>query len=621
MIDIGNESRGVAGEDKEEEEEEEMRIWWSAVRLGMATSCRLFSLVVSLIMRFSSVWILGAAAGVAASQDYSDEYDYVIVGAGVCGLVVANRLSRHGKTVAVIETGTDQRTNQLVRNPLSYWENLRTDINYNYTSEPEDDAQGRVVTIYAGKGIGGSSLVNGMVYIRGDKAQFDAWERLGNPGWNWEALLPYYKQVEKLQLPEPWQVQRGAIMDAQNHGFSGELHVGFSPKLYDASAYADLRSAWGSLGLGANGDPNRGDTRGSFLFPHTIDAKQNLRWDAATAFLWPVVNQRRNLRVLRGTARRVLWKSGGEEEVQAEGVEYVTADGAKVTIRARREVILSAGALRTPLILERSGIGNTRLLAKEGIKTVVHLPGVGENLMDQAASSITFESKRRLDDPESPTGWGSHQTDGRTSSHAAFVTVRDLFGDEFEKIKEETKRSLSTYALKAARDASHGGTEEEIQAWASSVERVLEVQFDLLFSKETTAAELMTFELGNILGSAFWGLIPFSRGSVHIGGPDADRPVLRPRFTSAEIDKAILVAAGKLAGRIWAHPSLSKLVATQYNPRVEDLPLGRASEEQWRSWAARTLGSGLHPLGTAAMMERGLGGLWMRGFACLGRGG
>ncbi|PHH71664.1 hypothetical protein CDD80_5079 [Ophiocordyceps camponoti-rufipedis] len=528
-------------------------------------------------MRFAPFWTLGAAAAVAAGQEYSGEYDYVIVGAGVCGLVVANRLSRDGKTtVAVIEQGTDQRMNQLVRNPLSYWENLQTDINYNYTS---------------------------MVYIRGDKAQFDAWEKLGNPGWNWEALLPYYKQVEKLQLPEPWQEQRGATVDPQNHGFTGELRVGFSPKLYDASAYADLRSAWGSFGLGANGDPNRGDTRGSFLFPHTIDSKQNLRWDAATAFLWPVEKQRRNLRVLRGTARRVVWKSGGK--VEAEGVEYVTADGAKMTVKARREVILSAGALRTPLILERSGIGNTRLLAKEGIKTLVDLPGVGENLMDQAASSITFESKRRLDDRESPKGWGSHQTDGRVSSHAAFVTVRDLFGDELEKIKEETKRSLSSYALKAARDASHGGTEEEIQAWASAVERVLEIQFDLLFNKETTAAELMTSGRGNILGSAFWGLMPFSRGSVHIGGPDPDRPVLRPRFTSAEIDKAMLIATGKLAARLWAHPSLAKLVSTQYNPSREDLPLGRASDEQWRRWAARTLGSGLHPLGTAAMMERG----------------
>ncbi|RDA94977.1 hypothetical protein CP533_0108 [Ophiocordyceps camponoti-saundersi (nom. inval.)] len=551
-------------------------------------------------MRFTSLCSLVWAAQLVSCSSKAEEYDYIIAGAGVCGLVLANRLSQDSKfSVAVIEPGTDQRNNRLVQNPLAYFANIaQPDLNYNYSSEPEVDADGRVVYINAGRGIGGSSLVNGMVYIRGDKAQFDAWEELGNPGWNWDQLLPHYKKVEKMQWPDQWQKDLGASAAEENHGTSGELLVGFSPRLANGTLFRDTVQAWKSLGLGFNTDVNSGYTRGVDVCPQTIDVRKNLRWDASRAFYWPV-SHRPNLRIIRGTVRRVLWKETGSRKKmrpEASGVEYVVfgpgGKEEKKTIRARREVILSAGALRSPLILERSGVGNRHLLAKQGIKTVIHLPGVGENLMDQSAAGIMYHAKDNLE--------------GQRLEHAMFVTVRDLFGGEFEKMKEKTRASLDAWAKRAARDASHGGSEAEMEAFAAATKRVLELQFRLLFEKEVTAAELMTSDYRTFLGSGFWGLIPFSRGSAHIGGPDPDRPVLRPRFISAEIDAEILIATGKMAMRAWTKPSLSKHITPV---SISDPPRVEAPYDEWRKWAGRMVGSGLHPIGTAAMMSRQLGGV------------
>ncbi|RDA88929.1 hypothetical protein CP532_5510 [Ophiocordyceps camponoti-leonardi (nom. inval.)] len=552
--------------------------------------------------------LASAARLVGCSSDTKAIYDYIIVGGGTCGLVLANRLSQDPEvSVVVVEAGTGQKENKLVQDPLAYFENQRQPaLNYNYSSEPEDDAHDRVIPINAGKGIGGSSLVNGMVYIRGDKAQFDAWEELGNPGWNWNNLLPYYKKVEKMQLPKQWQTDVGASALQENHGFSGELRVGFSSKLVNGSLHEDTIKAYKRLGLPFNIDVNSGYTRGVDVCPQTMDVRHNLRWDSARAFYWPV-EERPNLHVIEGTVRKVLWKEYRNKPLkklvpEAEGVEYVVGSGGgesgkkkeTKSVFARREVILSAGALRTPLILENSGVGNVRLLAENGIKAVINLPGVGENLMDQAATSVMYK--------------GNENLTGQRVSHAMFVTVRDLFGDkQFEKVKERTRRRLGIWARRAAKHASHGGTEAEMSDVAAATQRVLELQFRLLFEKEVTAAELMTSSYRDFIGAGFWGLIPFSRGSVHIGGPDPDRPVLRPRYISAEVDAEILIATAKMAVEAWNTHSLSKHRVE--GPSVSDIPSQDASDDRWRRWVANTLVSGLHPIGTAAMMSRHLGGV------------
>lgn len=197
-----------------------------------------------------------------------------------------------------------------------------------------------------------------MTYIRGDKAEFDAWESFGNPGWSWDTLYPYFKKVEQFTPPTTAQTDVGASYDAKYHGDSGLLKTGFPFQLINGSFNHLVESTWENLGYSVNPDINSGDVHGFSVWPQTLDRDANIREDAARAFLHPV-EHRPNLFIIQGTVKRIIW-GNYSGDVTADGFEYLTPDYQTVTISASKEVILSAGALRTPLILELSGIGNPR---------------------------------------------------------------------------------------------------------------------------------------------------------------------------------------------------------------------------------------------------------------------
>lgn len=294
------------------------------------------------------------------------KFDYIIAGGGTCGLLLANRLSADPNiTVAVIEPGQDVRNDPNVTDPAKFLSEpfFNTPIDWAYLTVPQTGAANRTLQLHSGKALGGSSTINGMTYIRADAAEIDAWEALGSKGWNWETLLPYYKRVEKFTRPTEVQVAVGASYEAEFHGEHGLLHVGNLYTLPNGSFYEVARDTWGSLGYPVNADVNSGDTRGFDVYPNTVDRDANLRWDAARAYYYPVEN-RTNLKVLRGTVGKLTWDSQyRSEEKAASGVEFVDANNNSIAIEVSKEVILSAGALRTPLILEASGVGNSRSVA------------------------------------------------------------------------------------------------------------------------------------------------------------------------------------------------------------------------------------------------------------------
>jgi hypothetical protein len=205
----------------------------------------------------------------------------------------------------------------------------------------------------------------GMTYIRGDAPEIDAWEALGNDGWNWETLFPYYKRVENLTAPTAAQAAVGATFNPEFNGYGGLLNVGFLPELDNTSMFAIARDTWNTLGYPKIEDVNGGRVRGFDVWPMTVDYNADTREDAARAYYWPVVD-RPNLTIIRGTVRRLLWANGTDtgckgNKTRATGVDYLAvSDGRAGQLRSEREVILSAGSLRTPLILELSGVGNPR---------------------------------------------------------------------------------------------------------------------------------------------------------------------------------------------------------------------------------------------------------------------
>jgi choline dehydrogenase-like flavoprotein len=200
-----------------------------------------------------------------------------------------------------------------------------------------------------------------MTYIRGNVAEFDAWEKLGNPGWNWNSIFPYFIKSEQYTVPTDSQLAAGATYQRQSHGFTGPLHVGYVPTLENGSYAPLVIDTWNGLSVAHNPDLNSGNVRGFGMGPQTLDPELNMRWDAARAYYHPA-EHRSNLRIIQGTVKRITWAGGRSKKgsLVAEGVEVLTGGKRTTILRAKREVIVSAGSLRTPLVLEASGIGNPR---------------------------------------------------------------------------------------------------------------------------------------------------------------------------------------------------------------------------------------------------------------------
>ncbi|WP_127129079.1 GMC family oxidoreductase [Georgenia sp. SYP-B2076] len=289
------------------------------------------------------------------------EYDYIVVGAGSAGCVVAGRLSEDGHRVLLLEAGGDD-DDDLIRTPLLFSGLFQGEKDWNYNSEAEPGLHGRRVYLPRGKVLGGSSSLNAMFYMRGTHEDFDQWATdHGATGWSYEEVLPYFKRSEN--NPD--------IRD-EYHGTDGPLHV-TTQRWFSGYADAYIEAAL-NLGIEANPDFNGEKQAGVGLLQVTV--RDGQRCSTADAFLRPALGRSNFTLVTRATARRVLVENG-----RAVGVEY-EHDGEVVTAHARGEVVLSAGAYNTPQLLMLSGLGPAEHLREVGVDVVLDLPQVGQNLQD-----------------------------------------------------------------------------------------------------------------------------------------------------------------------------------------------------------------------------------------------
>ena len=292
------------------------------------------------------------------------EADYVIVGAGSAGCALAYRLSESGASVLVVEYGGSD-AGPLIQMPgaLSFPMNMKR-YDWGYWSEPEPHLGGRRLACPRGKVIGGSSSINGMVYVRGHAKDFDAWEAMGASGWSYADVLPYYKRMET------WD-PAGHGGDASWRGSDGPLHVTRGKR--DNPLVQAFVQAGRQAGYQLTDDYNGQQQEGFGPMEHTIH--KGARWSAAKAYLRPAL-QRENCNLIRGLARKIVFSGR-----RAVGVELLAGGGLK-TVRAKKEVILASSSINSPKLLMLSGIGPAAHLAAHGIEIVADRPGVGQNLQD-----------------------------------------------------------------------------------------------------------------------------------------------------------------------------------------------------------------------------------------------
>ncbi|WP_295807716.1 GMC family oxidoreductase N-terminal domain-containing protein [uncultured Nitratireductor sp.] len=475
----------------------------------------------------------------------TETFDYIVVGAGTAGCLLANRLSADPKVSVLLLEAGGRDNYAWIHIPVGYLyciSNPRTD--WCFSTESEPGLGGRSLAYPRGKVLGGCSSINGMIYMRGQAGDYDRWRQMGCTGWAWDDVLPFFKKPEDYY--------RGAD---DMHGAGGEWRVEEARVRWEIlEAFQDAAEA---LGIPKVDDFNRGDNEGSSYF--RVNQRGGVRWNASKAFLKPV-RERGNLRVETGAhVRRLLVKDG-----RVTGVAY-EQNGAAREAKCRREVVLAAGAIGLPHILELSGIGRGDVLQAAGIPVAFEHASVGENLQDHLQLRCAYKV----------TGIRTLNEQASRLTGKAAIALEYLFRRSGPMSMAPSQLGLFTRS-------------DEARETPNLQYHVQPLSLDK-FGDPVHPFPAFTASVCN--------LRPDSRGSVHVTSDDfRKQPAIRPNYLSTESDRQVAADAIRLTRRIVEQPALQRYRPEEFKPGAEF-----QSEEDLVKAAGQVGTTIFHPVGTCRM--------------------
>ncbi|KAK2051722.1 GMC oxidoreductase [Colletotrichum caudatum] len=528
-------------------------------------------------------------------------YDYIVVGGGTAGVAVAARISEGLPTakVLLIEAGPVVWDEPKINVPGMKGTTLGTKYDWNFTTVPQPDVNSRSFSVNRGKVLGGSSALNLMTYDRASVAEYDSWEALGNPGWNWETMIAAMKKSENF-----------TGIDTDTYGSEGVGEHG-PVKAVINRVIPEHQKTWiptmNSLGIKTNLESLGGNPLGVMYQPSSIDPTHYNRSYSANAYV-PIAGS--NLVILADTTvAKINLKKASTNSTLQRAYGVTLRDG--TVIQARKEVILSAGSVQSPGLLELSGIGQASVLKASGIKQVIDLPGVGENLQDHLRIQSSYQLKPNYTSFDILRSNATVAAEQLALWNAGKVSLYDYTGSGY---------TFSTWAQAIGNDSRLVALAKQAAGEESSVvdRKKLEFlsdpsipQLEVIFSDGYTGVKGYPASTSPLFGKGFFSLIavvmhPMSRGSIHINPSDAaGKPIIDPNYLSHEHDIEAVVQAIKYCRKIAQTEPMKQIWESEYEPGLDAVQ----TDSQWRQFALNTTLSIFHPVGTCSMLPKKDGGV------------
>ncbi|PVH80354.1 GMC oxidoreductase [Cadophora sp. DSE1049] len=552
----------------------------------------------------------------------SQSFDFLIIGGGTAGLVLASRLSSISSLhIGVLEAGPSAFNEPLINIPGRFGESLGSRYDWKFETTAQDGLNGRKLAWPRGKVLGGTSALNFMTWNRACREDYDAWERLGNEGWGWDGLLPFFKKSERF-LPPSDEFTNSLFHNPAHHGTNGPIYSVYSNEF--GASHQFWHASFNNLGIETNKNHFGGSNVGAWTSLTSVDPRTRTRCYSAKRYYQPIASRPNCVVLTEATVEKITleWK---DSEWVATGARF-THSGKEYYASASREVILCAGSVQSPQLLELSGIGNPAILRAKGIEVKVPNVNVGENLQEHMMTMAIYEISPELstldDLRQSPQLLASAMEEFTTKAsgpltqipssvaYLPFTTVipPSTMQSILSKLPTPTLGPRSNHSLLRQRI---------LHERFDSSSRLGQVEFNF---DTSNYSPYFTSEPGKKYATMMMMLqYPFSVGNIHIPASNTlsaskarakvtihDKPIIDPKYyqgVGGDVDLRTMVEAQKFADKITKTAPLSSIIVTRVFPpeNVEKYGNGNEAEEDFSEFVQNYTITDWHPVGTCGM--------------------